>query len=175
MITSMDLPSIVANNPNLAYQLFLALLTAADHRSQGPYPYLDVLAKLPPTLPSFDLLVRLLRDMSIIIDPVTGGKTTVADIVRVEVLGRFIHESIKWLDIAEKEEREGLISDDRFAKGVQNVGSHHVVWLRQKILIMCLRCVVCLALSLLCLPVEGFDRGHGFGRGHCRDGAFRTA
>lgn len=123
----MELPSIVANNPNLAYQLFLALLTATNLQSQGPYPYLDVLTNVPPTLPSFDLLVRLLRDTSIVIDPATGGKTTVADIVRVEALGRFIHESIKWLDNAEKEEREGLISDDRFAKGVQNVGSHHAV------------------------------------------------
>ena len=44
-----------------------------------------------------------------------------AELVRVEVLGRFVHESINWLDCAEREEREGLISDDRFAKGVQNV------------------------------------------------------
>ncbi|KAF8126289.1 hypothetical protein EV363DRAFT_1268546 [Boletus edulis] len=121
MITSMDLPSIVANNPNLAYQLFLALFTAANTQSQGPYPYLDVLMRLPPTLPSFDLLVRLLQDTSTVIDPATGGKTTVADIVRVEALGRFIHESIKWLDNAEREELEGLISDDRFAKGAQNL------------------------------------------------------
>jgi len=119
----MDLPSIVANNPNLAHQLFLALLTAANAQLQGPYPYLDVLTRLPPTLPSFDLLIRLLQDTSIVIDPATGGKTTIADIVRVEVLGRFIHESIKWLDNVEREEREGFVSDDRFAKGVQTVSS----------------------------------------------------
>lgn len=119
----MDLPPIVANNPNLAHQLFLALLTAANAQLQGPYPYLDVLTGLPPTLPSFDLLIRLLQDTSIVIDPATGGKTTIADIVRIEVLGRFIHESIKWLDNAEREEREGLISDDRFPKGVQTVSS----------------------------------------------------
>jgi len=40
---------------------------------------------------------------------------------RTEVLGRFIFESVNWLDAAEREEREGLISDDRFAKGVQNL------------------------------------------------------
>ena len=124
----MDLPFIVANNPNIAYQLFLALLTTANAQSQGPYPYLDVLTKLPPTLPTFDLLARLLQDTSIVIDPTTVGKTTTADIVRVEVVGRFIHESIKWLDNAEKEEREGLVSDDRFAKGVQNVGGRDPVW-----------------------------------------------
>ena len=126
MITSMDLPSIVAYNPNLAYQLFLVLLTAANAQPQGPYPYLDVLTRLPPTLPSFDLLVRLLQDTSIVIDPATGGKTTIADVVRIEVLGRFIHGSIQWLDNAEREEQEGLISDDRVAKAVQNVRTHHV-------------------------------------------------
>ncbi len=45
----------------------------------------------------------------------------VADLVLMEVLGRFVHECINWLDHAELEEREGNISDDRFAKGVQNV------------------------------------------------------
>lgn len=54
-------------------------------------------------------------------DVTTGGRTTVADIVRADVLGRFIHESIQWLDNAESEGREGLISDDRFEKGLQNV------------------------------------------------------
>ncbi|KAF8836159.1 hypothetical protein BDN67DRAFT_974559 [Paxillus ammoniavirescens] len=122
MITSMDLPPIVAHNSNLAYQLFIVLLTSASSntQSQGPSAYLDVLKQLPPTLPSFDLLVRLLQDTSTVIDPVTGGKTTIADLVRVDVLGRFIHECIKWLENAEREERQGLVSDDRFAKGVQN-------------------------------------------------------
>ncbi|KAG1750498.1 uncharacterized protein EDB91DRAFT_1235032 [Suillus paluster] len=108
MITSVDLPPIVSYNPNLAYQLVSSV-------------YLDALTLLPPTLPSFDLLGRLLRDTSAILDYSTGGKTTIADTVRSEVLGRFIHESIKWLDNAEREEREGLVSDDRFAKGVQNL------------------------------------------------------
>jgi hypothetical protein len=39
----------------------------------------------------------------------------------MEVLGRFIHEAINWLERAEREEREGNTSDDRFAKGVQNL------------------------------------------------------
>jgi len=56
-----------------------------------------------------------------LIDSVTGGKTTVADVVRAEALGGFVHEGIRWLENAEREEREGLISDDRFAKGVQNL------------------------------------------------------
>ncbi|KAG0698543.1 hypothetical protein DFH29DRAFT_940659 [Suillus ampliporus] len=122
MITSVDLPPIVSYNPNLAYQLVVALLTALPNNiAQGIFVYLDALTLLPPTLPSFDLLGRLLRDTSAVPDYSTGGKTTIADTVRSEVLGRFIHESIKWLDNAEREEREGLVSDDRFAKGVQNL------------------------------------------------------
>lgn len=77
---------------------------------------------MPPTLPSFDLLGRLLRDPTEITDYTTGGRTTVADLTHARVLGRFIHESINWLDKAEQDERDGLVSDDRFAKGVQNVG-----------------------------------------------------
>ncbi|KAI5992777.1 hypothetical protein EDD15DRAFT_2269965 [Pisolithus albus] len=123
VITSMDLPPIVAHNPNIAYQLVLALLTSnpLNAQPQGPSAYIDALKQLPPTLPSFDLLVRLLQDTTTLTDSATGGKTTVTDVVHVEVLGRFIHESIKWLENAEREEREGLISDDRFAKGVQNL------------------------------------------------------
>lgn len=123
MITSVDLPPIVSYNPNLAYQLVIALLMALPNNlAQDISVYLDALTLLPPTLPSFDLLGSLLRDTSAIPDYSTGGKTTIADIVRSEVLGRFIHESIKWLDNAERDEHEGLVSDDRFAKGVQNVG-----------------------------------------------------
>ncbi|KAH7922275.1 hypothetical protein BV22DRAFT_1017641 [Leucogyrophana mollusca] len=123
MITSMDLPSIVANNSNLAYSLYIALLTASpvDSTAQGLSAYLEVLTQLPPTLPSFDLLGRLLRDTTSITDPTTGGRSTIADLVRTEVLGRFLHESINWLDNAERQEREGLISDDRFATGVRNL------------------------------------------------------
>ena len=39
----------------------------------------------------------------------------------MEILGRFIHECINWLENAEKEEKAGNISDDRFGKGVKNV------------------------------------------------------
>ncbi|KAF9234470.1 hypothetical protein BU15DRAFT_52581 [Melanogaster broomeanus] len=136
MITSMDLQPVVAHNSNIAYQLFLALLTSSSSniRSQGPSAYLDVLKQLPPTLPSFDLLVRLVQDTSTVIDPVTGGKTTIADLVRVEVLGRFIHEGIKWLENAEREERQGLVSDDRFAKGVQNLCRFYASLLRLGVL-----------------------------------------
>lgn len=124
MITSLDLAPLISNNPTLAYPLFIAILTQplSKVNSQRLSAYLDVLKYMPPTLPSFDLLGRLLRDPTEIIDFTTGGRTTVADLIHIEVLGRFIHESINWLNNAEREEREGLVSDDRFAKGVQNVG-----------------------------------------------------
>ncbi|KAH9887056.1 hypothetical protein C8Q73DRAFT_657718 [Cubamyces lactineus] len=119
VITSVDLSDIIANNPSLAYPLLNALL-AADSE-QGPDTYLDVLRHLPPTLPSFDLMGRLLRDTTTITDVATGGRTTIADLVRTDVLGWFIHDCVSWLDRAEQDEREGNISDDRFAKGVQNL------------------------------------------------------
>ncbi|OBZ74622.1 hypothetical protein A0H81_05284 [Grifola frondosa] len=119
MITSVDLPPLIANNPTLAHPLLTALLSSIGE--QGPFTYLDVLKRLPPTLPSFDLLGRLLRDPTMIPDVTTGGRTTIADLVRIEVLGWFTHEAIRWLDKAEQDERDGLISDDRFAKGVQNL------------------------------------------------------
>lgn len=124
MVTSLDLAPLISNNPTLAYPLFISLLVQPSSKlnSQRLSAYLDVLKYMPPTLPSFDLLGRLLRDPTEIADFTTGGRTTVADLVHAEVLGRFIHESINWLDNAEREEREGLVSDDRFAKGVQNVG-----------------------------------------------------
>ncbi|KAI0370934.1 hypothetical protein BV20DRAFT_1035585 [Pilatotrama ljubarskyi] len=119
LVTSLDLPAIIANNTTLAHPLLNALL-AADSE-QGPDTYLDVLRYLPPTLSSFDLMGRLLHDTTIVTDAATGGRTTIADLVRIEVLGWFIHNSVSWLDRAEQDEREGNISDDRFAKGVQNL------------------------------------------------------
>ncbi|KAG6852718.1 hypothetical protein C0991_009582 [Blastosporella zonata] len=118
MIASLDLSAIIANNPMLAHPLFVGLLNGVQHDHNLPAPFLDVLPYLPPSLSTFDLLGRLLRDQT----PIMNGVYTVASIVRTEVLGQFIHECINWLEHAEAEEREGLISDDRYAKGVQNVG-----------------------------------------------------
>ncbi|KAI0776723.1 hypothetical protein BD413DRAFT_522196 [Trametes elegans] len=119
VVTSVDLPGIIAHNSTLAHPLVQALLVADSE--QGPDTYLDVLRHLPPTLPSFDLMGRLLQDVTTLTDVHTGGRTTVADLVRTEALGWFIHEGVSWLDRAEQDEREGNISDDRFAKGVQNL------------------------------------------------------
>jgi hypothetical protein len=159
MITSVDLPPIVSYNPNLAYQLVIALLMALPNNlAQDISVYLDALTLLPPTLPSFDLLGRLLRDTSAIPDYSTGGKTTIADIVRSEVLGRFIHESIKWLDNAERDEHEGLVSDDRFAKGVQNVGftlsSKHIALLFCSSVVSIPRCSSSRSWTLLPMQIQ---------------------
>lgn len=116
LITSHDLPPLIAHNPTLAHPILTALLAQPLIDT-----YLDVLRRVPPTLPTFDLLGRLLRDPTAVIDRTTGGRTTIADLIRSEVLGWFLHESMLWLDKAQEEEQAGAISDDRFAKGVQNV------------------------------------------------------
>ena len=79
----------------------------------------DVIPLLPPSLMSADVMGRLLHNKTFINK--IPGYLTVVDLVRMEVLGRFIHECINWLEHAEREKKEGLISDDRFAEGVQNV------------------------------------------------------
>lgn len=120
MITPLDLAPIISCNPTLAHPLFVALLASGSADTNLPSPFLDILPYLAPTLSTFDLMGRLLREGTAI----AGGHLTVAELVRADVLGRFIHESINWLDHAEMDEREGRISDDRFAKGAQNVGIH---------------------------------------------------
>jgi len=50
-----------------------------------------------------------------------GTPTTIGEAIKSEVLGYFLHECISWLDAAEAEERQGLSSEDIFAKGVQNL------------------------------------------------------
>ena len=109
---------MIARNPTIAHPLLVALLTNPDPERNNPMPFLDVLPFLPPTLASFDLLGRLLRDDTRV---TVQGYNNVAELVTLEVLGRFTRECIDWLDHAELDEREGRISDDRFAKGVQNV------------------------------------------------------
>ncbi|KAH8986576.1 hypothetical protein EDB92DRAFT_1878740 [Lactarius akahatsu] len=119
VLISLDIPPIIAHNPTIATPLLVSLLTLPPSDASGAF--LDVLTQLSPTLPTFDVIGRLLRDVTPATDSITGGKVTVADIVRMDVLGPLIHQCILWLDRAERDERDGLISDDRFAKGVQNL------------------------------------------------------
>lgn len=118
-ITTIDLTPIIATNSTIAHPLLVALLTNPVPDNNNPRPFLDILPFLPPTLATFDLYGRLLQDQTRV---TVHGYSTVADLVLMEVLGRFIHESINWLDRAEREGNEGNVSDDRFSKGVRNVG-----------------------------------------------------
>ena len=168
MLTSLDLAPIIAYNTTLAHPLFVALLLAppptpsssefdeaeddlefpSTTTSRIPFTtsmHLHVLTSLPPSLPTFDLLGRLLRDDTEIPGLVKdgsgsgavngkvngGGKTngtghrngkpmTVSELVKSEVLGKFVSSSVEWLERAERDEKEGRVSDDRFSKGVQN-------------------------------------------------------
>ncbi|EPS99307.1 hypothetical protein FOMPIDRAFT_1024311 [Fomitopsis schrenkii] len=121
VVAAMDLPSLISVNPSIAHPLLAALLSSCAANRQDPALYLEALKHLPPILPSFDLIGKLLRDPTTVPDTTTGGKTTIADLVRTDVLGWFLHESINWLDRAEELERAGETSDDRFAKGVQHL------------------------------------------------------
>lgn len=120
LITSVDLTAVIARNPTIAHPLLVAFLTNPNPENNNPRPFLDILPFLPPSLGTFDLYGRLLRDQTRVTVP---GYSTVADLVLVEVLGRFVHECINWVDRAELEEQQGNISDDRVAKGVQHVST----------------------------------------------------
>ncbi|EPQ55583.1 hypothetical protein GLOTRDRAFT_128807 [Gloeophyllum trabeum ATCC 11539] len=123
VLTSVDLPQFIHFNAGLAHPLMAALISRPPSSSnrQGAATYVDVLRRLPPTLPSFDLIGRLLRDTTPTTDSVTGGRTTVADIVRLEALGGFVHGCIEWVENREAEQKDGLISDDQAAQGAQNL------------------------------------------------------
>ncbi|KAK2461387.1 hypothetical protein APHAL10511_006611 [Amanita phalloides] len=120
MVASLDLAPLAALNPQITHLLIVSLFNNTTKTADFEllFPYLDTLACLPPTRPSFDLIGRLIQDSS----PISlTGYSTVADLIRMEVLGRFVHECIMWLERAELDEREGLVSDDRYSQGVQNL------------------------------------------------------
>ena len=131
----------------------VGLLTNANPDNNNPRPFLDVLPFLPPTLPTFDLYGRLLRDQTRV---TVQGYSTVADLVLMEILGRFVHECINWLENADKEEKAGNISDDRYGKGVQNVRPR----LRRRfILSLSTLSSDPIVMSILSLPHQIVDRG----------------
>ena len=109
-------------NPSIATPLLISLLTAShSSASHTQSMCFDALIHLPPTLNSFDVVGSLLRDRTPMMLGTIGTPVTVGEAIRSETLGYFLHECISWLDKAEIEEREGLVSEDIFAKGVQNV------------------------------------------------------
>ena len=122
MVTSEDILPIITKNPSIGAPLLTTLLTSSNSPSlRARSMCFDALIHLPPTLNSFDVVGSLLRDKTPMTLGTNGVPTTVGDTVKSETLGYFLHECISWLDRAEVEEREGSVSEDIFAKGVQNV------------------------------------------------------
>ncbi|KAJ7097385.1 hypothetical protein C8R44DRAFT_643669 [Mycena epipterygia] len=116
LVAPPDLEPLVAHNPGLAHPLLRALLgpssmpsaspspdlnnSPATHPTPAASPYLTALTRLPPTLPTLDVLGRLLRD----------------GLVPADVLSRFVAEAIDTLDRAERED-----ADDGWAQGVRHL------------------------------------------------------
>jgi len=120
---------ITSKNPSMRYPLYAALLTHhfADTRSAASglermEQMVADLRELPLSLNSFDMLGSMLRDETPIRDPVTpDGKTTIGVLVKREALGGFLSSCIQTVEWAEREEREGLVSDDRVARYVKGL------------------------------------------------------
>ena len=112
--TSLNFTPIVAHNPSIARPLFVGLLCNAPDENGVISQFLDVLPFLPLLLTSTDVMGRLLHNKTFINK--IPGYSTVADLARMEVLGRFIHECINWLEHVEREEKEELIDLQRTCK-----------------------------------------------------------
>ena len=118
------MPELIELNPTLGYVSTIALLkqnTSATEKQPDNFDYLDALRRLPPVLPSFDVIGRLVRDPTVIQNASTQTSSTVADIIRPEVLGGFLLNCMNWTERAEQEASEGLVHDDRVAKSIRNV------------------------------------------------------
>ncbi|KAL1740650.1 hypothetical protein HDZ31DRAFT_47074 [Schizophyllum fasciatum] len=115
IVTTSDLPPLVQFNPVVAHPLLVAILSADG--GPIPSPVLEVLPTLAPRLQTLDLMGRLLRDTTPTpIAPASDSTRalTVGELVRAEVLDRFLHEAIEYLDAIERE----ATGDDRHAQGV---------------------------------------------------------
>lgn len=125
-INAFNLTELIERNPTLGYVATIALLKgqSSDYEKQSEhFDYLDALRRLPPALPSFDVMGRLLRDQTVIQGNSPDISCTVADIIRSEVLGGFLLNCMNWIEHAEQEALNGFVSDDRVAKSVQNVST----------------------------------------------------
>ncbi|KAJ7274549.1 hypothetical protein B0H12DRAFT_1089181 [Mycena haematopus] len=177
LLAPADLAPLVATNPALAAGVIGALLAVGPPEGQNGVDLvaadvldgltvlsgageqaagmktsaiISALARLPPMLPTFDVLGRLLRDTRTVAtvgdenvnfgDDIHGGvdangnglgaATTIADLIRTDVVGRFVAASIDWLDNAEREEREGRASEDTWAQGVVHLCRFYAALLR---------------------------------------------
>ncbi|CAK5262183.1 unnamed protein product [Mycena citricolor] len=125
LVPNADLTPLIATNPELAAGLISAILANGDpvesrHSGLTTASILSELASLPPMLPSFDVMGRLLRDETVTQASVLPSRSeeslTVGALIRMEVLGRFLAGCMEWIDRGDREQREGSISDDRVAQ-----------------------------------------------------------
>ncbi|KAF8824054.1 hypothetical protein HHX47_DHR9000408 [Lentinula edodes] len=145
IITPRDLSSIVTFNPDVAYPLFVELLTTSVSSPSTFIDLLDILPYLPSSLSTFDLMGKLLRDARLIPIPnaiahlliINGhdhdenhtpeSRVPLGKLIRYQVLARFMHECIERLEKEEKErtslEGSGGSSDgdDTWGRGVRNL------------------------------------------------------
>ncbi|KAJ3893092.1 hypothetical protein GG344DRAFT_87377 [Lentinula edodes] len=145
IITPRDLSSIVTFNPEVAYPLFVELLTTSVSSPSTFIDLLDILPYLPSSLSTFDLMGKLLRDARLIPTPnaiahlliINGhdhnenhtpeSRVPLGKLIRYQVLARFMHECIERLEKEEKErtsfEGPGGSSDgdDTWGRGVRNL------------------------------------------------------
>ena len=159
VVPANELPSLVACNPTIAYPYISWVFQVTSERAtsgmahQASSACLDALKRLSPTLPSFDVFGRLLRDNTYITavlndNPADAAEITVAQLIRLEVLGTFLLNAIEWIEKAENEEKEGLVSDDRASKAVQNVGRLPLLVRTQRSLWFFLYCISYAASSI---------------------------
>jgi len=123
-INAYNLTELIELNPTLGYVATIALLKgnpSASEKQLEHFDYLDALRRLPPALPSFDVMGRLLRDQTVIQSISTDMPCTVADIIRAEVLGGFLLNCMNWIEHAEQEALDGLVNDDRIAKAISSL------------------------------------------------------
>jgi len=119
LLEAHDLPGLVTHNPGIAHQL-IALLIAShpDQRSE----YMAVLGSLPPALPSFDVMGRLLKESRQM--QVEGGhQFAVGAVVRSEVLNQFLHSCVEWIDKreAQSQDQEDATLDDSLEKATEHL------------------------------------------------------
>src|ERR1700754_3631608 len=123
LLEAVDLSGLTTHNPDIAYRfLVLIIIHHIDIRSE----YMSVLGSLPPILPAFDVMGRLLKESS----ETTIGESRVGidEFVRSQVLGSFIHFCIEWVEGRESKSQEqgNAILDDSLDKATENVSSYSI-------------------------------------------------
>ena len=121
-----ELRAMVPLNPTVVHQILVWYLKdpelPIERRHENVMKVVDTVQHFPPFLASLDVIGRLLRDGANVkdFDP-TRPEMTIVDLVKTDILAGFFHNAIAWIERAEADTRDGLISDDRAAKAVHHV------------------------------------------------------